>query len=73
MRDICERLFSDECLIGDAITINRDSHGGALDIIDTVADVHGVPWGISDFNRCSCGAYQKCRVERRGEVGGMNL
>ena len=59
MLDICELLFSEECLIGDAITRNRDSHGGALDIIDTVADVHGVPWGMFDLNRCSCGSYQR--------------
>ena len=72
MLDICEPLFSEECLVGDAIT-NMETHSGALYIIDTVTDVEGVPYGIFELNRCSCGSSQRVRVERHGEGDGMNL
>ena len=55
MLDIFEPLLSEECLIGDAVT-NREAHSGALDITDTVTDVHGVPYSISDLNQSSCGS-----------------
>jgi hypothetical protein len=63
MLDICEPLFSEECLIPGVITTSiRETHGGALDIIDTVTDVHRYSFGIYDVNRCSCGSSQRVRV-----------
>ena len=71
MLDIWEPLFSEECLIVEVTTSNRETHSGALDIPVTVTDVHGVAFVIYDLNRYSCGSSQ--RVECRGEVDGTNL
>ena len=76
MLDICEPLFSEECLIFIVVvtTRKRETHSGALDIIDTVTDVHREVFGIFDLDRCSCGSGQRVRVSgRHGEVDGMNL
>ena len=71
MLGICEPLCSEECLIPANTLITTETHSAALDIIDTVTDVHGGDICIYDLNRCSCGSSQRVRVS--GEVDGMNL
>ena len=71
MLDICKPLLSEECLIGGVIT-SRETRSGALDIIDTVTDVHRVPYGIFDLSRYSCGSNQRVRMSGTPWRSGWN-
>ena len=75
MLDICEPVLFEECLIVgviEGVINNSSTDSGALDIIDAVADIHGVVCDIFDLNRCSYGSTQRVRVSETRWRSGWN-